>query len=386
MLDVLFKVLSETLFNVLLRVMFKALFRELLRAVFSIVFSTFILTLLNHFLTSRVLIINVDETILINGKDNCAMDINKLIPLLSEMAIFVKVVESGSLSQAAQTLGVSPSSISRSLARLELAIEEKLLERTTRKMRLTSTGEQVFIQCRDMLTSAKMAVSAAQSNETDITGALRIAAPKALSRQVLMPMVMDFVKLYPKVSFHFKVADHLIDPIGDEVDLVIRITDSPIEGLVAKKLSSCKQLLCATPAYLKQHGTPAHPSELIQHNCIVLGEIPKDREWKFQALPLSLSSKQTLNDIVEVNVQGTFIVNHSEIRKEAVLQGIGLALFPDFSVADEVKSKALIPLLIDWKVLGNYQGDIVAQYPQSKFIPSQLKAFVSYLEQALKEK
>ena len=327
------------------------------------------------------------ETILINGKDNCAVDINKLIPLLSEMAIFVKVVESGSLSQAAHALGVSPSSISRSLARLELAIEEKLLERTTRKMRLTSTGEQVFIQCRDMLTSAKMAVSAAQSNETDITGSLRIAAPKALSRQVLMPMVMDFVKLYPKVSFHFKVADHLIDPIGDEVDLVIRITDSPIEGLVAKKLSSCKQLLCATPAYLKQHGTPTHPNELIQHNCIVLGEIPKDREWKFQAVPsLSLSSKQSLNEIVEVNVQGTFIVNHSEIRREAVLQGIGIALFPDFSVQNEIKSKTLIPLLSDWKVLGNYQGDIVAQYPQSKFIPSQLKAFVSFLEEALKDK
>lgn len=337
-------------------------------------------------LTSRVLIINLYETIPINGKDNCAVNINKLIPLLSEMAIFVKVVESGSLSQAAQSIGVSPSSISRSVARLELAIEEKLLERTTRKMRLTPTGEQVFIQCRDMLTSAKMAVSAAQSNETDITGSLRIAAPKALSRQVLMPMVMDFLKLYPKVSFHFKVADHIIDPIGDEVDLVIRITDSPIQGLVAKKLGSCKQLLCATTAYLEQHGTPTHPSELIQHNCMVLGEIPKDRQWRFQATPASSpNTKQSGNNsIVEVNVKGTFIVNHSEIRREAVLQGIGIALFPDFSVANEIKSKALVQLLPDWKTLGNYQGDIVAQYPQSKFIPSQLKAFVHFLEQALK--
>jgi DNA-binding transcriptional LysR family regulator len=324
-------------------------------------------------LTSRVLIINLYETILINGKDNCAVDINKLIPLLSEMAIFVKVVESGSLSQAAQAIGVSPSSISRSVARLELAIEEKLLERTTRKMRLTPTGEQVFIQCRDMLASAKMAVSAAQSNETDITGSLRIAAPKALSRQVLMPMVMDFLKLYPKVSFHFKVADHIIDPIGDEVDLVIRITDSPIEGLVAKKLGNCKQLLCATPAYLKEHGTPVHPNELKDHNCIVLGEVTKDRQWKFQ------HEKQ----VCEINVQGTFTVNHSEIRREAVLQGIGIALFPDFSVAKEIDSKQLVQLLPEWRTLGNYQGGIIAQYPQSKFIPSQLKAFVNYLAEAL---
>lgn len=304
------------------------------------------------------------------------MDTNKLIPLLSEMAIFVKVIEAGSLSKAAQAIGVSPSSISRSIARLELAIEEKLLERTTRKMRLTSTGEQFFIQCRDMLNSAKMAISAAKSDEADITGTLRIAAPKAFSRQVLMPLVFDFVKIYPKLTFQFKVDDHLIDPIGGEVDLVIRITDNPTEGLVAKKIGICNKLLCATPMYLKKYGMPAHPGDLIKHNCIVLGEIPKDREWKFQ------HQKQ----VIKINVQGTFIVNHSEIRKEAVLQNIGLGLFPDFTVIDDIESKHLVHLLPDWKALGSYQGDIIAQYPQSKFIPRQLTAFVSFLQEQLKAK
>lgn len=127
------------------------------------------------------------------------------------------MIEAGSLSKAAQAIGVSPSSISRSIARLELAIEEKLLERTTRKMRVISTGNQVFIQYRDMLNSAKMAISAAKSDEADITGSLLIAAPKAFSRQVLMPLVFDFVKMYPKLTFQFKVDDYLIDPIGGEV-------------------------------------------------------------------------------------------------------------------------------------------------------------------------
>lgn len=299
------------------------------------------------------------------------MDTNKLIPLLSEMAIFVNVVDSGSFSTTARKLGVSPSSVSRSITRLEHALEEKLLERTTRQMRLSATGQEVYSLCNDMLNSAKMAVSAAQADKSEISGILRVAAPKALSRQVLMPMVLDFIDAYPDVTLQLKVTDQYIDPISDEVDVIIHITDKPYQGLIAKLLADCRLVLCASPSYLKQNGHATHPNDLSQYNCLCLGETPKDRTWDFTSSDKKLS----------INVKGSFAVNHSEIRREAVLRGVGISLFPEFVVKNELDSGELIALLSDWHIGGNYQGQIMAQYAQSKFIPRQIKTFVAYLQQ-----
>lgn len=301
------------------------------------------------------------------------MDTNRLIPLLSEMAIFVNVVESGSFSQTAKKLGVSPSSVSRSITRLESALEEKLLERTTRQMRLSSTGQEVYSLCSDMMNSAKMAVSAAQVDKTDVSGSLRVAAPKALSRQVLMPFILDFIDDYPNVSLQLKVADHYIDPIGDEVDIIIMITDKPMEGLIAKPLGQCRLVLCASPEYIEQYGMPVHPQDISGHNCLCLGENPRDRVWEFT----------NNNKKISINVNGSFIVNHSEIRREAVLRGVGLSVFPEFAIQSYIDSGQVIEVLRDWHVGGNYQGKIIAQYAQSKYIPSQIKTFIEYIQNRL---
>jgi len=297
------------------------------------------------------------------------MDTNRLIPLLSEMAIFVNVVESGSFSKTAKKLGLSPSSVSRSITRLENALEEKLLERTTRQMRLSTTGQEVYSLCSDMVNSAKMAVSAAQADKSEVSGSLRVAAPKALSRQVLMPMILDFIDAYPSVALQLKVADHYIDPIGDEVDVIIHITDKPTEGLIAKRLADCRLIMCASPDYLTEHGTPIHPEDIAKHNSICLGENPRDRVWDFT------------NNLkkISINVSGSFTVNHSEIRREAVLRGVGISVFPEFAIRSYIDSGDVVELLKDWHVGGNYQGRVVAQYAQSKFIPGQIKTFVEYL-------
>ncbi|MBG0755863.1 LysR family transcriptional regulator [Vibrio cidicii] len=301
------------------------------------------------------------------------MDTNRLIPLLSEMAVFASVVEAGGFSAAAQKLGVAPSSISRSVTRLENALQEKLLERTTRQMRLTASGQQVYLLCSDMMSAAKLAVSAAQSEKDQVSGMLRIAAPKALSRQVLTPVLLNFIEDFPKISLQLKVADHYIDPIGDEVDVIIQITDKPTEGLVARSLGRCRLVLCASPEYLQQQGTPNHPDDLVGHNCLCLGENPRDRVWDFYQAEQKVS----------VNVRGSLTVNHSEIRREAVLRGFGISLFPEFAIRPYIESGALTELLSDWHLGGNYQGQILAQYAQSKYIPNQIKALVDYLQQRM---
>lgn len=298
------------------------------------------------------------------------MDTNKLIPLLSEMAIFVNVVESGSFSTTAKKLGVSPSSVSRSITRLENTLEEKLLERTTRQMRLSTTGQEVYSLCSDMMHSAKLAVSAAQADKSEVSGVLRVAAPKALSRQVLMPMILDFIETFPKVSLQLKVADHYIDPIGDEVDVIIHITDKPNAGLIARTLSQCRLVLCASPDYLQKNGIPLTPEDIKVHNCLCLGENPRDRVWDFTQNEKKYS----------IDAKGSFAVNHSEIRREAVLRGIGISVFPEFTIQEYIDSGQVVELLEDWHIGGNYQGQVIAQYAQSKFIPRQIKAFVDYIQ------
>lgn len=297
------------------------------------------------------------------------MDTNKLLPLLSEMGIFVKVVELGSFSKAADHLGTAPSSISRTIANLEHTLEEKLLQRTTRQMRLTPKGEMIFMLCREMLNTAQLAVSAASSDRLDISGTLRIAAPKALSKQVLMPILFEFGQAHPNVSLHLKVADHLIDPISNEIDVLIHITQEPILGLVAKRLGHCKMILCASPDYIEQVGAPNHPSDLANYNCLCLGESPKDSIWAF-----SKGSEH-----IKINVNGRFSANHSEIRREAVLRGMGVSLFPDFTIQTHIQSGEVVELLPEWRMGGNYQGEIVAQYAQSRYLPNQVRGFIDYL-------
>ncbi|BDR15915.1 LysR family transcriptional regulator [Vibrio sp. STUT-A11] len=303
------------------------------------------------------------------------MDTNKLIALLPEMAVFVVVIEEGSFSKAAEKLGVAPSSVSRSISKLENALCQKLLERTTRNMRLTIAGEEVHGLCMDMLKSARLATDAAFSSQSEVAGEIRIAAPRALASQVLSPLILDFLQEYPNVSVHFVVEDHFIDPIGHEVDMVIHITDKPVEGLVAKELGTNRLLICASTDYLEKFGYPGSPEELTAHQCIRLGESPADRKWVFGQ-----------QDIIRsVNIDGRLAVNHTEIRKDAVLRGMGISIFPEFSIDTLIQSGDVEALFPEWEVKGSYQGKIVAQYPQSRFIPRQFKMLVEYLHSRLSE-
>lgn len=297
-----------------------------------------------------------------------------MISLLPEIAIFVHVVETESFSKTASILGVSPSSISRSISRLEDAWKVKLFERTTRKMRTTNKGTEIYQICSSIVANARLATDAAQSHKNEINGTLRVAAPKALSRQVLMPIVLDFIEQNPNVKFQLKVTDSFLDPIRDDVDILIHITDTPVESLVGRTLAKCKLVMCASPDYLNKYGVPNTPQDLKGHNCLCLGEDIKDSYWKF-----------TRNDQQHcISVNGSLQVNHSEIRREAVLRGVGISIFPEFSIREYIENGQAVELLTAWQVKGNYQGNIIAQYPQSKYIPVQVRCFLDFLAQNLK--
>jgi len=297
------------------------------------------------------------------------VDTNHLMPLLPDMAVFVTVVESGSFTAASKKLGVTPSAVSRKISRLENALSVKLLERTTRKIAMSESGQIVYRYCRQMIDSAKEAVQVSSSVSMKPVGNLRISVPKAFGNQVLKPLVFSFLQKYPDIKLSVKVTDLLIDPIHDEVDIIFRLTDKPIEGLVSRIVGKVDLVLCASPDYLKENGVPEHPSELIKHQCLYLGEVPSDNQWKFVLADHEVS----------VNVDGRYVVNHTEMRLSGIKNGLGIGILPDFSASSSLNDGSIVRVLENWTIKENYQGLITLQFAQSKYLPTKCRVFIDYI-------
>jgi len=297
------------------------------------------------------------------------VNINQLIPLLPDMTVFVVVVESGSFTAAARKLGVTPSSVSRKIPRLENTLSVKLLERTTRQISTTESGAVTYDYCQQMIHSAKEAIKASSAIAMHPIGNLRISAPKAFGNKVLKPLMLAFLQEYPDIKLSVKITDQVIDPIKDEIDIVFRLTDTPTEGLVSKVVGKVNLVLCASPNYLKEKGTPTHPSELKHHQCIYLGETPLDNQWTFQ-----LGDNE-----VNVTVDGRYVVNHTEMRLSGIKNGLGIGILPDFSAKEALGKGSVVRVLNDWTIKENYQGLISLQYAQSKFLPTKCRVFIDYI-------
>lgn len=301
------------------------------------------------------------------------MGINLPLPLLAEMATFVKVVETGNFSETARQLGLSPSAVSRSISRLEQALGTRLLQRTTRKLRLSESGEEVFKRCQDMVSAARAVLAVSGQYVQEAQGLVRVSVPKAVGRFVLHPHMAEFLRRYPNVDVQLILEDRQVDLIDDNVDLSIRITDSPPPGLIGRPLLPIDHLLCATPQYLAEHGTPRQPRDLLSHSCIYLGETPGDARWKF---------KQG-SRAVTVAVRGRYAANHTGVRLDAALQHVGIASLPYFTARHALEQGTLVQVLADWDFIASYTGDAWLLYSPTRYLPPKLRVFIDYLVECL---
>ncbi|MDC0609164.1 LysR family transcriptional regulator [Vibrio sp.] len=297
------------------------------------------------------------------------MDTNKLIALLPDLATFVSVVENGSFTLAAEHLGITPSGISRQITRLERELATTLLQRTTRKQSLTESGMEVYQHALSILNSAREVANIAQRDAEQLEGTIRIAAPKAFCKNELYPHLLAFIQQYPKIKLQVMVRDKPSEPISDQVDIVFSITSTPQEHLVAKKISHARSILCASPDYLQRYGLPKTPDELVQHNCLYLGENRDDNHWYF-------SKDGVLMDVI---VSGPLAINHSELRLDAALKGMGIALLPDFTCREPLLSGSLVEVLNDWSIRGPYQGCVYIQFIQTTNLPRKLRTFIDFI-------
>ena len=305
--------------------------------------------------------------------DLCAVSINLPVTLLAEMVVFVKVVEAGSFSAAARQLGSSPSAVSRSIARLEKALAIRLLQRTTRKLRLSDAGEEVFRRCREMAGAAQAVMDLSGRFTREAEGLIRVSVPKAVGRYVIHPHMPEFLRRYPKVDVQLILEDRYVDLIDDNVDLSIRITDEPPPGLVGRELFPIEHLLCATPQYLAEQGVPQQPEDLREHSCIVLGETPADARWKFRQ-----GSKS-----VTVGVRGRYAANHTGVRLDAVLQGIGIGSLPYFTARQALEEGRVIQVLPEWDFIASYHGGVWLLQTPTRYLQPKLRVFIDFLVERL---
>lgn len=290
------------------------------------------------------------------------------------MAVFVRVVECGSFTIAARELGMTPSAASRQVTRLEKALRMRLLERTTRKLKLSEPGVEAFRHCRDMLSAAHDAVGVADRFMEAPHGLVRVSVPKAFGRVVIQPLIPSFLEQYPAVDLQLLVTDRDVDLIDDCVDIAIRVTDTPAPGLVARPLTEVRHVLCATPTYLAAHGVPTHPDDLATHDCLYLGEHPGDNLWHFRRG----------DDSTTVPVRGRYVVNHSEMRLEGILHHLGIGCLPYFTARAALGDGRVVQVIENWQFIAPYQGTAFALYAPNRFLPPKFRVFIDHLVENLR--
>jgi len=296
-----------------------------------------------------------------------------VLEVMNELVAFVRVAEAGSFSAAARQHGLTPSAVSRQVARLEKVLGVALLQRTTRQLRLTEAGLDVLERGREMLAAAQATVRVAEGHVGQPRGRVRLSAPKAFARQVLHQPLLSFLQRHPEVDLHLMVVDRPVDALREGVDLVIRLTDDPPPGMVARALMPVRQLVLASPAYLAGRAPVLRPEDLLAHSCLSLGEHERDSRWRLVQG----------SDVVEVAVNGRYTVNHSEMRLAAVEAGLGVGCVPDFAARDALAAGRVVRLLPDWVFDNHYQGTAYLLFAASRHMPPKVRALIDHLLAAL---
>jgi len=286
---------------------------------------------------------------------------------LAAMAAYVQVVEVGSFVRAAEKLGASTSSISRLIAELEAHLGARLLNRTTRKLSLTETGQAYYERCVQLLADVEEAESAAGAAAAIPTGKLKLTCPYNLLAQPIGPALAGFNRRHPQVGFDVNVADRVIDLVDEGFDLAVRIGAPGGERLVARRLGSTQLIACAAPGYLEQQGTPAVPADLAAHRVLTYAYVATPYQWRL------LDSDGRPHD---VRVGGPLHANSGELLVAAAIAGMGVIFEPDFVVGPHLAAGRL------QRVLPQFSGprlEVWAVYPSRRHLSAKVRAFVAFL-------
>lgn len=280
---------------------------------------------------------------------------------LSDVAIFVKVVQAGSFSEAARRLGAPKSTVSTKVASLEKRLGITLMQRTTRKLHLTDEGEVFFASCARALGEIEAAEALAASGQKNPQGRISVTAPNDLGR-LLASFAREFRAKYPQVSIDLLLTNRYVNLVAEGIDIALRAGPLTDSSLKARKVATTRRALFASPGYLSKAGYPSHPRQLLQHQCILFGPITHD-PWRLT------SGKQR----AMIKPSGSVSADDIVAQKELAIHDLGIAFIPTFLCRDELKANRLRPVLPDWS---SEISPISIVYPKGKFQHPKIKAFV----------
>ncbi|MCD6671452.1 MAG: LysR family transcriptional regulator [Burkholderiaceae bacterium] len=284
--------------------------------------------------------------------------------LLNDMALFVEVVNAKGFRGASTATGVPNSTLSRRIGLLEKAIGLRLLHRTTRKVELTEAGQLYYERCRRIVDEARIAHEQLGEMLAQPSGLLRVSLPVDFAAIFLAPLIAEFAKRYPGITFDFDLTPRRVDLVSESFDLAIRIGEQPNSGLIARQLAQFPARLYASPRYLEASGQPQHPAELEVHECIVF---PRSSPWTLQ------DGKET----VKVEVAGRFTINSVGMFRRMALLDQGVIMVPEAVVADDILSKQLVQVLPEW------YGPSMPVYAltETRLLPAKTLRFIEFLQE-----
>ncbi len=291
---------------------------------------------------------------------------------LSNLQLFVRVVEEGSFSAAARFFGVTPSSVSRQVSQLENDLGTRLFHRTTRKQSLTETGEIYYQYAQrivDDLNDARLAVNRLTDTPS---GSLHITVEVDFAVAFIAPILPEFLERYPQVQIRLSMTSDRMDLIDSGIDLAIRISHLEDSSLIARKIAVSRSVVCASPEYLGQHGTPTDPSELSSHCCLSFLLNPSKNHWSFNA------GKKT----IDVPVSGRINTNSLTFIRAIALDGRGIIMIPTWMVRDDLNRGHLVPLLEEFPLVPS-STPINVVFAHNRHLAPKVRAFVDFLAQKL---
>jgi len=287
-----------------------------------------------------------------------------------EMTTLVAAVEHGGFSAAARMLGVTPSAVSKSITRLEARLGVRLLNRTTRQLTATPEGEALVARGRHILAELDEAEMEVTRTRGAPRGLLRLHSLVAFGLHQLPPLLPEFLRRYPEVSIELSISDRLVDLVEEGGDLAVRSGRLADSTLVARRICETERVICAAPSYLKRHGTPRKPEDLLQHNCIVISGYPQLRRWPFD----DADSRDGLRTI---EVSGSVAANNAENVLQMALLGVGIVRLGELVTAEHIRAGRLVPILTDHHHVEPLA--LHAVYPQSRLRSPKVAAMVDFL-------
>ncbi|WP_256078073.1 LysR family transcriptional regulator [Massilia sp. YIM B04103] len=288
----------------------------------------------------------------------------------AEISAFVATVRHQSFALAAQAMTLSSSAVSRRVSALEARLGVRLLTRTTRSLRLTEAGEHYYADCRRLLAEMDAADQSLRDAAGAVSGRLKLALPVSYGHLHVLPTLPGFMRQYPEVELDVSLSDRYVNIVEENVDLAVRIGKLVDSSLVAKRLRADVRRICATPAYLAEHGTPATPAELTQHRVLQFSLTPFGDVWQLTRRGKTES----------VKIRPRLWGDSAQLTHAAALAGQGIAIVPAFLAAADIAEGRLQVILPEWKFAPT---GIWAVYPGGRHLPLKVRKLIAYLEQHL---